>query len=244
MIRVGRCTYNSQGTRTDPSYPGFTPIIVLMKGHSDWGVLGPYNLTDENGRIMESIYQFSKVYKKVPATTQYYSRWDKKVIWSHPEETHYDNGQLLPAYWEWREKGMNNPYYVRYPVGYGYMHKCLFSIPENDLTKKLNYIEARKQIYVPLYCGLVKKQAKFLELKNLLISGENLLIIEVDGPHQESLDHYVNEWNVDNDFIENGTMLATEENLNIMLNDEKHAFGHGYCLAMALLGYENLINLE
>lgn len=74
MIRIGRCIYDSQGNRTDPSYPDFTPIVVLMKSHSQWGVLGPYNLTDANGRIMESVYQFSKVYKKVPVTTQYYSR--------------------------------------------------------------------------------------------------------------------------------------------------------------------------
>lgn len=139
--------------------------------------------------------------------------------------------------------GMNNPYYVRYPVEYKNMHKCLFSIPENNINKRLNYIESRKQIYVPLYCELVKQQQKFLELKNKLINGENLLIIEVDGPHQESLSYYKNEWNVDDDFIENNTMLATEKNLNIMLNDDKHAFGHGYCLAMSLLNLEELINL-
>ena len=30
-------------------------------------------------------------------------------------------------------------------------------------------------------------------------------------------------------------MLITPENLNIMLNDPKHPYGHGYCLAKALL---------
>lgn len=30
-------------------------------------------------------------------------------------------------------------------------------------------------------------------------------------------------------------MLITKENISIMLNDTKHPFGHGYCLAMALL---------
>lgn len=34
MIRVGRCKFNSSGNRTDPSYPGFTPILVLMNGKS------------------------------------------------------------------------------------------------------------------------------------------------------------------------------------------------------------------
>ncbi len=243
MIRVGRCKYNSQGQRTDPSYPNFTSIIVLMNGHSEWGVLGPYTLSDDNGYIFENIWQFSKIYEKVPSTTQYYSRWNKKVIWSHPSETHYSNGQILPAYWNWRDKGMKNPDYVRYPVGYKNMHKCLFAIKDNNITKKLNYIEGRKEIYVPLYCELVKKEPKFAELKNKLLNGENLLIIEVDGPHQESIEYYKQMYDVDDNFIDNDTMLATDENLTIMLNDDKHPFGHGYCLAMALQDLEHLVEL-
>ena len=47
-------------------------------------------------------------------------------------------------------------------------------------------------------------------------------------------------YNVKNDFIENDTIIANYDNLKIMLNDEKHAFGHGYCLAMALQEYDNL----
>ncbi len=47
MIRVGRCKYNRSGQRTDPSYPGFTSILVLMNGHGEWGVLGPYQLKDD-----------------------------------------------------------------------------------------------------------------------------------------------------------------------------------------------------
>lgn len=244
MIRIGRCKYNQAGTKTDPVYPGFTPIVVLMKGHNQWGVLGPYELRDDDDRIFENIYQYSKCYKEVPATTQRYSRWDQKVIWQHPKETHYINNQIQPAYWAWREKGMNNPYAVRYPVGFGNMHKCLFAIKDQDNPDKhLDYIEARIQIYIPIYCELVKKQAKFLELKERLDSGENLLIIEVDGPRQESLDYYQEKYDVEDDFIENDTMLATEENIHIMMLDSKHPFGHGYCLAMALLGLEDLVNL-
>ena len=36
-------------------------------------------------------------------------------------------------------------------------------------------------------------------------------------------------------FIENNTIECNEFNMNIMLNDPKHPFGHGYCLAMTLL---------
>lgn len=245
MIRVGRCRYDNTGKRTDPSYPDFTPIVVLMKGHNQYGVLGPYLLKDDQGRILENIWQFSKVYKKVPATTQYYSRYNKTITWKYPEEKHIDdNGQILPAYWQWRNKGMSNLYAIRYPVGIHHMHECLYAIKDDNIENKLDYIEARKQIYVPIYCELAKKESLFSQLQNRLESGENLLIIEVDGPHQESLEYYMNEYDVNESFIENDTMLATDENLMIMLNDDKHAFGHGYCLAMALLDLdEDLIQL-
>lgn len=101
-----------------------------------------------------------------------------------------------------------------------------------------NYIEARKKIYMSTYRELAKKENKFLELKNKLNNGESLLIIEVDGPHQESLDYYKEKYQVPDDFIKNGTMLATIDNLNIMLNDDKYPFGHGYCLAAELLDLE------
>lgn len=55
---------------------------------------------------------------------------------------------------------------------------------------------------------------------------------------QRSLGHYQERYGVSDDFIERGTMLATLDNLSIMLNDSEHAFGHGYCLAAALLGID------
>lgn len=55
MIRVGRCKY-SGGKRIDPNYEGFTPIVVMMKSHSRWSSLSPYELRDERGRIHENIF--------------------------------------------------------------------------------------------------------------------------------------------------------------------------------------------
>lgn len=54
MIRVGRCIYDRNGKRTDPSFEGFTPIVCLTAS-SAYGELGPYCLKDEYGRIMENI---------------------------------------------------------------------------------------------------------------------------------------------------------------------------------------------
>lgn len=72
-------------------------------------------------------------------------------------------------------------------------------------------------------------------MKNKLENGENLLICEVDGPHQESLEYYREKYKVQESFIENNSIEVTFENMKIMLEHTKHSFGHGYCLALALL---------
>ena len=39
-----------------------------MGSHSKWGDLGPYLLKDEKERILENIWQFSKIYEKTRKT--------------------------------------------------------------------------------------------------------------------------------------------------------------------------------
>ncbi len=240
QIRVGRCVYQNN-QRIDPTYSGYEQILVLTKS-SKYGSLGPYCLKNEKGQIMENIWQFSKVYQTVPKSVQRYSKYDRTVIWDHPAETHAtinpdSNYTLTGEYLKWRNKGINCPYPVRYPVGFNHRHKCLFALQsvngKIDPTP-LDYIQSRINIYVPVYIELVKKEPQFLFLLNKIRTGQNILIIEVDGPHQESLSYYKDKYTANNNFIEGGTMLCTKENLNIMLYDDKHPFGHGYCLAIAL----------
>ena len=226
-VRVGRII-----DRKNPSCGDFTLIIVMMKSHSKWWPLSPYYLKTKEGYIHENIWQFSKIYPVVPKSDQKYSRFDSTIIWSWPEEAHMENNEILPAYWKWRTAGFQNEYAVRYPVGFRNRHSVKCHIKDEE---RLDYVTARKKIYLPLYLELVKQQPLFEELKERLLKGENLLIAEVDGPHEESLKYYIEKYKVGTDFIESNTMLATPANLDIMLNDTKHAFGHGYCLAMALL---------
>jgi hypothetical protein len=235
QIRVGRIV-TKERQKIHPSYEGFTPIRVLTAS-TDFGHLGPYVLRDDKGRIMENIWQFSKVYKDVPRSIQTYSQWDRRTIWDHPAEVHVDpvTDQPNEKYWAWRKKGESNKDAVRYPVGMYHRNKCLYSLEESAPTRHLNYIEARKAIYLPVYERLVRQQKDFEALQKRLHGGENLLIIEVDGPHQESLDYYKQKYSVGDDFIIGETSLATKENLEIFLNDSRHPFGHGYCLAAALL---------
>ena len=236
QVRVGRRIYDKNtGSWVDPSFEGFTPIVV-MTACSQYTSLSPFILKDENGVNMENHWQSSKVYETVPDVVQHYSRWDRTVIWKHKSERHANKTEkgwsITPAYLKWRAKLRACQYAVRYPVGYHHRHKCLFALADTDdgkiSPKPLDYISSRKAIYAPVYRKLVQSEKQFTELLDRLTQGENLLIIEVDGPHEESLDHYKELYDVSDDFIVNDTMLCTEENLSIMLNDEKHAYGHGY----------------
>lgn len=242
-IRVGRIIYKN-GTPVHPSYPGYKPILVLTRS-SPYGSIGPYLLKDEKGRIMENIWQSSKLYPWVPASKQTYSRWDSRIIWEHPQETHID-AQSKPnsKYWAWREKLGNNSEAVRYPVNNTPHRKlCMGAIKDSDVAageyRLLNLVDARREIYLYEYARLVKKEPQFVELQEKLSRGEKLLIIEIDGPHEEHLDYYKETYGVGDDFIENSTMLATYANLNLMMYDPAHSWGHGYALAATLRGWEN-----
>jgi hypothetical protein len=86
--------------------------------------LGPIKLYGDYVALnMENAWQFSKVYKQ-----------------------HMENGEPTEDYFDWAVDGWNDPKAQRYPMGKG-------ARPEYSWWdgKKLPYIEARKQIYVPLW---------------------------------------------------------------------------------------------
>jgi hypothetical protein len=155
MIRVGRIIYEN-GKPIKPNYPNFEVIEVMLQYSSKWYDLSPYYLKDNDGRILENIWQGSKVYEFVPATTRTVSHYNKTIAWSHPYEKHIDNnGKLTNEYFEWRKKLQNNKYPIRYPVGFDHRKNCKYCISDNDINKsnpsKLDYIDSRINIYVPLY---------------------------------------------------------------------------------------------
>lgn len=142
---------------------------------------------------------------------------------------------------------MDNKSPVRYPVGHDMRHSssCIghywidsvhqvdpSSIPPHDVgpisTSLLNYVQARHHIYLRLYYKLVIDKPQFIELCAMYMSGQNILINEVDGPHQEDLEYYMRTYGVTEDFIQQDTILATKENLTIMAKDTKNAFGSPY----------------
>lgn len=155
-------------------------------------LLGPVKLYDGYiAQNVENAWQYSKCYKD-------------HVIYK-------DNKTILQKEWvEWAKNGWNQKKGIRYPMGKG-------TIPEFSIwTNKLfNYIEARKNIYIPLYARTVRQTRAFKKLKRLYEKKKELYLKDFDGYDYISLNM----------------------SLNDVLNNPNKIMGHAHVLVMMLKGY-------
>ena len=236
MIKVARYIYG----KPEPRIDDYTSIPAISRSRTKWRFLSPFFLKDKEGHIFENVYQFSKCYAAVP-NMQIKNPITGDIVFSHGSEVHYDKNKILDDYYIWRKKGIECSDPIRFPVGKNNSHKCLFSLANNDdgtvdIDNKLDYVSSRKKIYINNYAKLVMETPEYQELEKLYKNGKNILILDVDGPHEESLEYYKGKYGVDDNFIVNNTVEVNEKNVNILLNDTKHPFGHGMALAMTLMG--------
>lgn len=118
------------------------------------------------------------------------------------------------AWWAKQNKGKR-----RYPAGKG--KKVLFS---NYDGKERDYIESRKEIYVPQYEKLMKVTESFSKYKTMVERGQDVVIMDFDGPRTPG-----------------GGVSCHEVTLELLkekINDVKFPFGHGYVVAAGLKGYD------
>ena len=137
------------------------------------------------------------------------------------------DGNPNARYFAWRDemwatKGFGDKMSIRFPVGKKNVGKCLYSWWKVDGEfKPLDYIPARKAIYIPLYAKAVVKTEAYRRLVELCDSGKNLLLIDFDG------------YNIHH------------PRYNFTYNDAIHCnwlkMGHCFVLAMLL---EGLINVD
>jgi hypothetical protein len=213
--------------------PGATTLLMHVKNDTFGASLSPYVLRNEKGHLLENTWQFSKVYPKVKAITTKIHQYSNKIIWEHPEEIHIDSeGNLTKEFWAWRKKGRNNEYAVRYPNGFYGRTECQFSICKNELGEYecLDYIQARKGIYYAEYEKLCKTNNEFIEIKERLNNGESFLIIEVDGP-----DPLLDFPPYNRISVEKPWLRISQNVINLLVNDTRKPFGHGFCIASLLL---------
>lgn len=217
-----------------PKSPGYRNILIHTSATRLGGDLSPYILKDEHGRILENVWQFSKIYERVTVQRTRLSRFHpNKIIWQHGSEQHIgDNKTILPAYWDWRRKGMANEFAVRYPNGFHGRTKCVSCLWRVDgKLEWLDYISARKHVYCGEYIRLAPHTKHFSELKKLLESGVNLQIVEVDGPDPNLDFGPYAKLSKDNPGLE-----IDEGVIRQLIDDPRKPFGHGYVIAALLLG--------
>jgi len=237
MIRIGRYTVDKNGVKSIPQYRGFTTILVDY--NSEYAELAPWNMKNEKGQYIENIIQFSKVYEEVYEIKQMLSPNDKRVIWKWDNEIHIKDNKIQKEYIRWYNSGVNNKEPVLNPNGIRNKGKNKYVImhrKDGSFTKPIDNISARRKLFIPLYSKYVKELSLFKELKRRVIeNGENLLIVEKDGPDYNLLNHYIKKYNVSPRFMHNKTIIVDKESMDILIEDKETTFGFGYILGMTLL---------
>lgn len=255
MLLVGRHFYDKNLKKFSfPEIQGFSTYKLTKTIN-----LSP-NILRNNGSIVQNIWNFSQIHEKVDPLTKYSDYRKTNMIWSHPAETHVistpQGNSLTPEFINWRNKGLMSNYVINRPGGKNKV--VMYVEKESSLEDSQNsqnfvykfytdYATAFKNIYIKNYIEAVKtlnstSLMEFNKLQERLKNGENIIISDFQGPHQEDLPYYMKTYNIDQNSIVNNCIVAEVNILNLMLNDKKHFFGPGYCLAAALLGIENQLN--
>lgn len=105
----------------------------------------------------------------------------------------------------------------RYPGSKG--KKVLYSKWDDE---KLDYIESRKKVYIPLYYEMIKDREMTLYWKKIVEEGQDVIIYDFDGPR-----------------LDDGSVTYHEVTLDFVkekVNDPKFPFGHGYIVASIFAG--------
>lgn len=151
-------------------------------------LLGPVSLYDVHIALnVENAWQFSKVYSE-------FTDQDK-----NPSD----------KYWEWAKKGWSDSFAHRYPLGKG--KTPLYSLWDG---KKLNYIEARKEIYIPLYSKAVRNTRAYSQLEECYQEYSELYLLDFDGYNKDKLN------------------MSYQD----VIESSSRKMGHAFVLAMMLTG--------
>lgn len=182
------------GPRDTDHLAGNSILVNTTSRSQDWGrglspfFLGPCELySGYISKTVENAWQFAKVYPKYADI----------------------NGDPADTYWKWAAEGWADSWAHRYPAGKG--AKPLYSYWDG---RKLSYIEARKEIYIPLYSKAVRESEAFARLKECVEVYDNVYLWDFDGY----------------DYRRDGITLTQ------VMNNPRRSMGHAFVLAMMLEG--------
>ncbi len=176
---------------------GSVVVDTTSNTHPIYKKLSPFVLPAPPAHNFENLWQFSKVYS---------SQVD-------------DKGNPKPEWFWWRRDGFYDEIAHRYPMGKGAIP--LYSIyPQSafNLTEKLGYIQARKQIYAPIYAENVASTDSYKILREQYgecnLHNKEIILLDYDAYDHQALG-----------------MSLTD-----VINNPKRKMGHSFVLMMMLSG--------
>jgi hypothetical protein len=166
-IRANKLPHRLDKSIKDKSWPkadGYKNIGVCSGSPGIFKELSPMKLGpikhDEAGlpaaKNLENLWQYSKVFS---------GDVDAK-------------GNILPSWFARRKQGFSDPKPHRRAKKLSPGEKTLYSYWKGE---KLDYMEARRKIYCPLYAEYVVKTAAWTKLKEIMNDGYNIQILGYDG---------------------------------------------------------------
>lgn len=166
-------------------------VDTTSNTHLIYRELSPFVLSAPPAKRFENLWQFSKVYR---------CHWDDQ------------EGEPMPEWYAWRDKGYVDTQAHRYPMGKGTIPICSW------WGKPRDYIEARKVIYATHYALNVIKTESFKILQEQYnecnLRNKELILLDYDA-----YDH-----------------LALGMSLIDVINNPKRKMGHAFVLIMMLTG--------
>lgn len=224
-IRVGCRRYSNFSGYRDPEIPGYTKISI-----SEVSPYSSFKIKNQNGEILENIWTFSAVYNKIPEVKLLYSAQNKREIWNHRGETHYNpkTNYIDEKYWDWRISGFSSAFPITY---HDLDHRdSFFHLKQMGFSSylELDYIQAKKEIFLDGYFNHFDKT--FL---NNLPKG-NLLLVDRYCVNDDWLPYFTKKYNVKSDFIFKDTIQVNKETMNILINDNEVPICSGYALGILL----------
>ncbi len=250
MIRIGG---HERGVGYS-QHPDFTPIPAWSRGKKPYSELSPFKIGPVNYAeyganrttpIFECFWQGHKVYDEVSG--------NKEFPWIH--EVHvqkigdnYNDYIINDNYFRWSNAVNNSAIPLRRPNGR--------AIPEFALFDGARYglIESRINIYIKYYQELLRNHSTYKSLLARFCVGENLLIIEPDGPSPRLFPGGIL---VDESILAQMVFVSRLEDFAAIVSDDpefctKHGadknkyvpLGHGAVIAITLLEDQYMATLQ
>lgn len=119
-----------------------------------------------------------------------------------------DDGNPTAEFFDWQLTGFNKKYADRYPMGKGKIPLCSYFN-----GKKYSYIEARKNIYMPIYATAVVQSSAYEKLYETFKEREDIYLLDFDGYNHNAL----------------------KMSIKDVINNEKRKMGHAFVLKFLLL---------